>query len=417
MRVHMSVPENPEISVDMPWETPLAQWPPDFFVHVPRGISRNLVRFAPLGKRLLALKEIPDRVAGREYKLLRELQELNLPTVEPVALITERGQDRTLPGMLITRFLEYSLPYRLLLSDAESGFDTGPLLDAMVLLLVRLHLVGVHWGDCSLSNTLFRHDAGRLAAYLVDAETSEVHPTLSTNMRLYDVELTRDNIAGELMDVAAERGLPDGMDPIAVAEDFVRRYHALWTELNHDEVVDSHDHYSLEKRVRALNELGFDVDELELAPCDGGQRLNMSARVVEHGFHKRRLHALTGLNAEENQSKRLLNDIIYFHAGQAHQEDGQLTRETAARRWLADVYTPVVASVDPDLRGKLPEPEMYHQILEHRWFLSERAGRDIGTEEAAASYREQILPNLPNSDLTGRYLEETWSSGSENATP
>lgn len=43
------------------------------------------------------------------------------------------------------------------------------LLDAISGLLVQLHLAGTFWGDCSLSNTLFRRDAGALQAYLVDA--------------------------------------------------------------------------------------------------------------------------------------------------------------------------------------------------------------------------------------------------------
>ncbi len=34
-------------------------------------------------------------------------------------------------------------------------------------------------------------------------------------------------------------------------------------------------------------------------------------------------------------------------------------------------------------------------MLEHRWFLSERAGKDVGIEEAARSYVEGELPQQP----------------------
>ena len=73
------------------------------------------------------------------------------------------------------------------------------------MLLVRLHLAGFFWGDVSLSNTLFRRDAGAFAAYLVDAETGELHDRLSDGQREHDLDIARVNIAGELMDLAGRR--------------------------------------------------------------------------------------------------------------------------------------------------------------------------------------------------------------------
>ncbi len=97
-----------------------------------------------------------------------------MPAVEVVGIVVDRGPD--LDAILVTRFLEYSTTYRALFSSPRVGQPTDRLLDALVELLVRLHLSGFFWGDCSLSNTLFRYDAGTLGAYLVDAETSEQHP-------------------------------------------------------------------------------------------------------------------------------------------------------------------------------------------------------------------------------------------------
>ena len=71
-------------------------------------------------------------------------------------------------------------------------------------LLVQLHLAGIYWGDCSLSNTLFRRDAGALQAYLVDAETAEIHPArLSPVLRHHDLEIMVENIDGDLVDLEA----------------------------------------------------------------------------------------------------------------------------------------------------------------------------------------------------------------------
>ena len=76
----------------------------------------------------------------------------------------------------MTRHLRFSLPYRSLFSHGLRADSLPSLVDALVVLLVRLHLAGFFWGDVSLSNVLFRRSAGEFAAYLVDAETGELRP-------------------------------------------------------------------------------------------------------------------------------------------------------------------------------------------------------------------------------------------------
>ena len=111
------------------------------------------------------------------------------------------------------------------------------LMDSLVELLARLHLAGFMWGDCSLSNTLFRFDAGALAAYLVDAETAEMHERLSPGQREYDLDIARERIAGELLDLEAGELLAEEVDPIEVADDLVRRYRNLWRELTDEQLI------------------------------------------------------------------------------------------------------------------------------------------------------------------------------------
>ncbi len=391
VRVQLNSPRGQDLGTYLPWETPLERWPPALTLDLPCGISRNLVRFTVLGNRILALKELPERVARREYQLLRDLREAGLPTVEPVALITERGADVPF-GLLVTQFLEYSLPYRTLFSQHSN--DPDKLLDSMVQLLVGLHLGGLYWGDCSLSNVLFLRDAGGYAAYLVDAETAELHERVSDGMRRYDLEQAQENIAGELLDLQASNQLPCQLDPLATAQAFVHRYQRLWQELNRDELFARDETYRIAARVKSLNELGFTVEEIELCTCDGGHRVQMRPRVVEHGFHRRRLHALTGLEAEENQSRELLNDLHRFQASLAR--DGAAPPlSLAAYRWLTEVYQATLGAIAQPLRQRLSGPELFHQLLEHRWLLSEAACRDVGTETALASYQDQVLRHLP----------------------
>ena len=183
------------------------------------------------------------------------------------------------------------------------------------------------------------------------------------------------------------------MDPIAVAADLPRRYDALWTELTREEVFrPDEQRFRVGERVNRLNELGFDVDELELITTGEGTRLRVHTQVAETGQHRDQLFALTGLQVTENQARRLLNDLVSYR-GHLEQKEGRPMPETvAAHRWRAEVYDHVIAAVPAELADRLAPAEVFHEILEHRWFLSEAAGTDVGNTAASASYVQQILP-------------------------
>ena len=375
--------------LDLPWEQPLEEWRSERLVEVVRGISRHVVRFVDYDGAIYALKELPERLAAREYRLLRRLEGDGMPVVTPVGIATERAPG--LEAVLITRHLDFSLPYRALFSRRPVPDLRRSLLNALAELLVRLHLGGFFWGDCSLSNSLFRRDAGALAAYLVDAETGELHPALTDGQREHDVLIAEENMIGELLDVEAELGgLPDDVDPVMTAAGMVAVYEVLWSEVTYEEVFGPDERWRIHRRLRRLNELGFDVEEIEVAGRDGEYRLRLNPRVVEPGHHRRRLFALTGLWTEENQARHLLNDVASLRAT-LEESDGAVSETVAARRWLEDVFQPTIAQVPRDLRGKLEPAELYHQILEHRWRLSEREGKDIALADAARSYVDEVL--------------------------
>jgi hypothetical protein len=163
-----------------PWDTPLEEWPEDLIVALPRGISRHIVRFVRINGVIHAVKEIEEHFATREYELLLQLTDLGVPSVNATAVVSGRvdKNGEPLPAALITEHLEFSLPYRAVFSSTPRPDTAIRLLDALTLLFVRLHSIGFSWNDCSLSNTLFRRDAGAFAAYLVDAETGEMYPNL-----------------------------------------------------------------------------------------------------------------------------------------------------------------------------------------------------------------------------------------------
>jgi hypothetical protein len=292
---------------------------------------------------------------------------------------------------LVTRHLQFSLPYRALFSHTLRPDTMSRLLDALAALLVRLHLTGFFWGDCSLSNTLFRRDAGAFAAYLVDAETGALHPRLSNGQRTEDLEVARVNIFGEALDLAAAELLHPSVDPEAVADDVVRRYESLWHELTYEQQIDRDGRHHLERRIRRLNELGFDIGELQMSTMDGSNAFLVRPKVVDAGHHTRRLLRLTGLDAEENQARRLLNDLDTYRA-----ESDLPDEQQAAHRWLTEVFEPVVRAVPGHLRRKLEPPELFIQVIDHRWRLCEQTGRDTGLALAVQSFMADVLVHRPD---------------------
>jgi hypothetical protein len=266
-------------------------------------------------------------------------------------------------------------------------------MDAGVVLLVRLHLEGVFWGDCSLSNILWRRDAGAMMAYLVDAETTERHDRISDRMRTYDVDIAVENVAGGLYELEASGRLERLLDPVEVAETLRRRYEALWSELTRVDEFDLDERWRIEQRVRLINDLGFDVEELSITR--DGRALRFQPAVIEEGHHARDLRNRTGLDVQENQARRLLADIDQFRAWLERQERTQIPRAVATARWLAEVYEPVTAAVPKELRGQLEAPEIFHELLEHRYLLAERRREDVTNDEALADYIDTVLRTRP----------------------
>jgi len=379
---------------DLPWSKLLEDWPEDPGLTSMRGISRHVVRLVRTGDRdedVFAVKETVEEFSTREYALLRELNSRGAPCVEPLAVVTGRLDLRgnELPTALVTRYLAYSLPYRVILSGNVTPHEITTMANALALLLVKLHLLGFWWGDCSLSNALFRRDASEYSAYLVDAETGEFQTALTDGQREHDLEIALFNVAAELEDLAIAGVLHPGMDPIRASQGVISRYRRLWKSLKEPQILDPKDRHAVERAMRSLQDLGFAVEEVEITMDGDKGALKFSPRLVAAGYHQQRLKDLLGLDAEELQAKRLLASFDRYRSREA--ESG-LSTDVLARQWMTKVFDHVIEQVPAELRGRVEPAQMFHEILEHRWYLGEKAGRDLGLDFATQEYITKILP-------------------------
>ncbi|MCG7597813.1 DUF4032 domain-containing protein [Mycobacterium sp. C3-094] len=380
----------------LPWERPLADWaaPQIPLRELPVGPSRHLVRFVECDGELWALKELPPRIAGREYDALRELEDMGLNAVRPAGLVFQPDFDT---AILLTRYLTGSWQYRRMFMrlPPDAPKHRARLFDAMATLLVELHRHGVFWGDCSLANTLFSRDGQVLQAFLVDAETSEIHPTLSNGQRAQDIDITVENVAAGLLDVAAWLGRPE-LEPGFIAEALAirERYEQLWELLHAAPTFGFADRYRVEGTIRKLNELGFAVDEVSLQPVtSGADELRLHVAVGDRRYHATQLQRLTGLDVGEGQARILLGDL-HAYQGQLCQEAGHdVDERTAGQLWVMEVATPTMHRAHAAV-GRTGTPiQAYCDLLEVRWLLSERAGHDVGTERALQALAGKVVPS------------------------
>lgn len=370
MRIRLFDPAAHPRFDDLPWATPLEEWKHPRLTDLPVGLHRHVVRFVKYDDQFYALKELPNRLAKREYRLLRTMNEQGLPVVAAVALVDERGGP---DPVLITRYLHYALPFRLLF-DEQPTIDTAmdpdvdiaaTLVESIATLLARLHTAGFYWGDCSLSNALFRRDELHLSAYALDTETGELHEQMSTGQRLADVELAIVNVAGGLADLAAAGQLPETVDPFEVAPQIGTTYNTIWEELHGASNYDPQDPAALETRLDRLHDLGFGVSEAIITNATKSGSMTFRPSTIVGGYHRRELIELTGIIAREHQAHRLVDDISRFRAELEAGVDGRLSLRQVGHRWLTERYDPVLAAVPSDVAGKLERPQLYIEVLDH----------------------------------------------------
>jgi hypothetical protein len=393
LRLRVTTPE----LLALPWRRPLADWDVTAVPirDIPVGPSRHLVRFVEADDRLWALKDLPARVAAREYDVLREMENRSLPAVRATGVVTQPEGGN---AILVTEFLERSWQYRRLFMRVQptQTAHRARLFDAMAALLVDIHRNGIYWGDCSLANTLFTRDGQIIQAWLVDAETAEFHPALSDGQRTMDLDIMRENVAGGLLDVAARRGEPPEVSARVFDEvdSIVERYEQLWLLLHDQPILGLADQHRIDSRLRRLNDLGFAVDEvrLEQDPSQSDDAVRMKVAVAGRRFHAHQLLALTGLDVGEGQATILLNDLRDYRRHLEEVSGMEVPEPLAARHWVMDRFTPGVDRAHAAVGGRGDPIQAYCDLLEVRWLLSEEAGHDVGDEPALEVIAHRSTP-------------------------
>ena len=378
--------------LDLEWEKSIVDWSTDRIVDLPKGISRHEVRFVVYREGTYVIKELPRRAARRDYDVLRQLEGTGVPSVLPVGLIEERSDDphEERSAALITRYADFSFSYRELLAGPGFGPRRNQMLDAFAWLLVELHLIGCFWGDCSLSNVLYRYDADAIETIMVDGETAEVQTTLTDGRRSEDIQIMIQNVAGGMADIAAFQGFDLDEADLHLGEDIAERYFALWDEINQEMVIRPDERFRIRERIERLNDLGVSVDEVELQPSGEGQRMKVKIKIGVRDFHAKKLEALTGVRALDQQARYILGDLHYFSARQDEGSD----RTVDAMRWRIEEFRPMMKRLEGATRVSDPI-QAYCDILHHRFTRSSEAGRDIGTPAAVDDWFASGQPGYP----------------------
>lgn len=392
---------NPTLSIrpghpaflDLPWEDPLSEWEDERLIHLPTGVHRHVVRFVSYGEDIYAIKELPRRFARHEYRTLRALRQRVTPVATAVGLVDRSWieGDREHSAAVITQYVQFAFTYRELISGGNFGPRRAQMLDAVAGLLVELHLAGCFWGDCSLSNLLYRYDAGAIQAIMIDAETTELHTELSEGQRLHDLDIMIVNIAGGMADIAAEQGLDIDSADLHLGEDIAARYEGLWNELTEPVVIGPNEGFRVRERVDRLNALGFDVEDVDLQPVPGSTDRAMQLRVTVGGrnYHRTRLRELTGIDASEHQARQILSDLQYYET--THPAESAIGKSVRAIRWRVDVFEPLLLEI-AKLEPGAEIVQRYCDFLHHRYLLAVEQQRDVDNDEAFASWTKAGRP-------------------------
>jgi DNA-binding transcriptional MerR regulator len=158
-------------------------------------------------------------------------------------------------------------------------------------------------------------------------------------------------------------------------------------------IIRPDEHYRIQERIRALNALGFSLGEVALEETDGGNQLRLHVVVTDRNFHRDQLVGLTGVEAEEMQARKMMNEIQELKATLSQMNNRSTPLSVAAYHWLEEIYQPIVQLLSPLINPQVDPAELYCQVLEHKWYLSEQARHDVGHEAAAQDFLQHFGKN------------------------
>ena len=363
---------------ELPWTSPLETWQ-DRGVHlleIKSGLSRHVVRFVKTQERRFAVKETSSEIAEREFGNYVRLVRLEIPTLVPVGTVKRYDETRVihtkvgqqlqeqLTGYLVTELMEKVLPDSFLFRRGFSRENRIRIWDAVIRLFIQLHSHGVYWGDASLANMLIRFttevvpELGKrtqLSAVLADAETVEIRQSISDAMRRADVDLFLESMLWTEADLRAS-GIV--RDPLVTKED-------------QEYVLSSYtDRFAIEQEMRSFELVThIDVDKLLGAFDAKGYGKLLLQHIKEHKWYL------------------------------SERKGGEVSLNDAAEDWYREIFKPVCRIFHRygllEFFPNKTASTLYVEIMEHKYFMSEREKRDVGLVAALEDYLNRFATHDP----------------------
>lgn len=357
----------------LPWSVPIANWH-QYGVHtldIKRGISRHVVIFVRTGKFSFGIKEISEITSRKEVSNYEQLLLKGIHTLIPAGFVVREESpiivetpvgtqyESNNVSHTVTLLVEKVLPDSLLYSRNFRKENRQKIWDAIVRLFVQLHSNGVYWGDASLANTLIRFEKREvpfvgmktfLMAYLADAETVEIYSRLSKSMREDDL-----NFFLESMEWINEDLHASGVtrDDVATEEDkaYIKEHYTLLYKVEH-------------KKKKFEQQTNFNIDKF-LGSIFNPTYVDLFLKHIEE--HK-------------------------WYISERMKEDVSLA--AATNDWYETVFVPLcelfrTENIPELFKGKTAA-ELYIEIMTNKYYLSERAGKDVGMIAAMNDYAQQF---------------------------
>ncbi len=369
-QIRLSIPEGYlAFLANLPWDHRLEDWNRHKvrFVPVKSGLSRHIVRFVESNGHSFAIKETTAESALKELANYHHLKELEIPTLHPVGVVerddgtlrveTPIGEqiDQNSTAYLITEVMEKVIPDSHLFRRSFTLKSRQRIWDAVIHLFISLHSAGVYWGDASLANMLVRFTTERipemgsrtkLAAILADAETVEIHPSISDRMRLSEIEFFLESMLWTEADLKASGIVRDPMMTREDSDYILTHYNerfALGQEMRSFELVTR-----------------IDVDRMLGMVDVKGYGTLLLKHINEHKWY---------LSEKGGKEVPLVE---------------------SAHDWYNEVFKPVCRILTGHGMGTLfPDKTastLYVEIMEHKYLMSERQKGDVGLVAALEDY-------------------------------
>lgn len=367
----------------LPWELPLGDWRDSSKVkhlNIRKGLSRHLVIFVEVDRFKLAIKETSARTACKEIAHFEEMQRRQIPTLLPIGTVirTEAPMFESTPfgvqkienriGHTITLLAEKVLPDSLLYGRGFKTENRNKIWNAVARLFATLHLNGIYWGDASLANMLIQFRKERvpklgkitvIKAYLSDAETVEIPGFLSDSLKEMDLEFFFESMDWVLEDLR-QAGITRGPLDTATDKKYIRH--------QYDKLIAIHD---------------------EIVEFERKTHLKVKAQMGEF--------------SEEGYSETMLKHIEEHKWYIAENDDGAVSLPQAARDWYINVFLPICNSFkDQNLLEQFPgktATDLYVEIMQNKYFLSEKEGGDVGFLFALEDYCQKYGLEVSDSDI------------------